>query len=98
MNKDQAQGAAREVGGKMEKSFGKATDNARNEAEGLAEQAAGSAQRIYGDAREAAQSAADYGKASYEEGSRAVAQRVEEQPFVTLAMAAAVGFVIARMI
>lgn len=98
MNKDQAQGSAREAAGKMEKSFGRATDDARASAEGLADQAGGAAQRVYGDAKEAAQSAADYGRAQYEEGSRAVVQRVEEQPFVTLAMAAAVGFVIARII
>ncbi len=98
MNKDQAQGSAREAAGRMEKSFSKATDSARMEGEGLADQAAGAAQRVYGDAKEAARGAADYGRAQYEEGSRAVVQRVEEQPFVTLAMAAAVGFVIARII
>ncbi|HTP38554.1 MAG TPA: CsbD family protein [Steroidobacteraceae bacterium] len=51
MNKDQVKGAAREVGGKLQKNAGRATGSTEQEVKGTAREIAGKAQKAYGDAK-----------------------------------------------
>lgn len=57
MHKDQAQGAAKDMGGKVKEAAGKLTGNARLEAEGHMDQAAGKVQKAVGDLKDGARDA-----------------------------------------
>lgn len=57
MHKDQAQGAAKDMGGKVKETTGKLTGNARLEAEGHMDQAAGKVQKAVGDLKDGAREA-----------------------------------------
>lgn len=52
MNKDQVKGTAKDVGGKIQESVGKAVGSRETEAKGLANQAEGKTQKAYGDVKE----------------------------------------------
>ena len=53
MNKDQVQGKAQDIGGKIQEKIGKVVGNADQQAEGLRNQVAGKAQEKLGDLKEA---------------------------------------------
>jgi uncharacterized protein YjbJ (UPF0337 family) len=53
MNKDQVQGKAQDIGGKIQEQIGKAVGNADQQAEGLKNQVAGKAQEKLGDLKQA---------------------------------------------
>ncbi|MGQ3015759.1 CsbD family protein [Phenylobacterium sp.] len=57
MHKDQAEGAAKDMGGKVKEAAGKLTGNERLEAEGHMDQAAGKVQKGVGDLKEGARDA-----------------------------------------
>jgi uncharacterized protein YjbJ (UPF0337 family) len=58
MNKDQIQGAAKNVGGKVQEEAGKLTGNTTQQAKGLAKQVEGKAQELVGDLKAAVDSVA----------------------------------------
>jgi uncharacterized protein YjbJ (UPF0337 family) len=58
MNKDQIQGAAKNVGGKVQEEAGKLTGNTTQQAKGLAKQVEGKAQERVGDLKAAVDSVA----------------------------------------
>ncbi|MDB5751682.1 MAG: CsbD-like protein [Ramlibacter sp.] len=53
MNKDQAQGVAKDALGKVQETAGQVTGNREQEAKGLLKQAEGKVQKTYGDAKDA---------------------------------------------
>ncbi|MDP1642624.1 MAG: CsbD family protein [Phenylobacterium sp.] len=57
MHKDQAEGAAKDMGGKVKEAAGKLTGNDRLEAEGHMDQAKGKVQKGVGDLKEGARDA-----------------------------------------
>jgi uncharacterized protein YjbJ (UPF0337 family) len=59
MNKDQINGTAKEIGGKIQEEAGKLTGNREQEAKGLGKQVAGKTQKKFGDAKEATKDAID---------------------------------------
>ena len=52
MNKDQATGAAKDIGGKLQEEMGKIVGNPHQEAEGLKKQVEGKLQKNVGDLKE----------------------------------------------
>jgi uncharacterized protein YjbJ (UPF0337 family) len=58
VNKDQIQGAAKNVGGKVQEQAGKLTGNTTQQAKGLAKQVEGKAQELVGDLKAAVDSVA----------------------------------------
>ena len=52
VNKDQVEGRAKEVAGKVQETFGKAVGSTTQQAKGLTKEVAGTAQAKYGDAKE----------------------------------------------
>ena len=54
MDENRIEGTARNLGGKVQEGWGKATGSTQTQAEGLANQAAGTAQDVYGQAADAA--------------------------------------------
>lgn len=59
MNKDQVKGAAKEVGGKVQRKFGEATGNESQQIEGAKRQVEGKVQKKVGDIKESIDDAAD---------------------------------------
>lgn len=59
MNKDQVQGTARDVVGKVQEEAGKLTRNKEQQAKGLTKQVSGKIQKNFGDAKEATKDAID---------------------------------------
>ena len=59
MNKDQINGAAKDLAGKAQKVMGKAVGSTEYEAKGLAKQAEGKIQKGYGDVKRTLSDAAD---------------------------------------
>lgn len=52
MNKDQAKGAAKDVGGKVQEEAGKLSGSKEHQAKGLAKQGEGKVQKGFGDLKE----------------------------------------------
>lgn len=52
MNKDQAQGVAKDALGKVQETAGQVTGNREQEAKGLVKQGEGKVQKTFGDAKE----------------------------------------------
>lgn len=59
MNKDQVKGAAKEIGGKIQKEVGKAVGSTEQELKGMKNQAEGNIQQKAGDLKEAAKDSID---------------------------------------
>ncbi len=59
MNKDQVEGKAKEVGGKLQQRIGEATGSKEQQIKGLGKQIEGKLQKKIGDVREAVNDAAD---------------------------------------
>ena len=54
MNEDRFAGTAKNMGGRVEQGFGRATGDVKSEVEGKIKQATGAAQDVYGQAKDAA--------------------------------------------
>jgi uncharacterized protein YjbJ (UPF0337 family) len=90
MNRDQVEGAARTLGGKVQEAAGSVTGDAKSRVEGLANQAAGRVQEGYGEATEAVAGA-------YEDAADGVRDFIETRPYTTAAIALCVGWLIGKM-
>jgi uncharacterized protein YjbJ (UPF0337 family) len=85
MDENRIEGTTRNVGGKVQESFGKVTDNARTQAEGLVNQTAGAAQDLYGQAADTAS------------GFEKVLRRtIETQPYTSAFVALGIGWLLGR--
>jgi uncharacterized protein YjbJ (UPF0337 family) len=103
MDKDRIVGSAKDYAGKVESTVGGIAGDAKTEAAGRVREATGSAQNLYGQAKDAARQASDaavgYAKDAYEnsgdtfrDGSKAIADKVQENPLGSMLIAGAIGF------
>ncbi len=108
MDKDRIAGSAKDFAGKIEDTVGGIAGDAKTQAAGKVREATGTAQNLYGQAKDAARDATDatvsYAKDAYEnsgdtlrDGSRALAQKVHENPLVALLVAGGIGFALAML-
>ncbi len=96
MDRNRISGTARQVGGRVEEGFGRATGDAATQAEGLVQQAQGVAEDLYGQARDAASDAAQAmrtGASSFEETLRST---IETRPYTSLLVAFCIGWLLGR--
>lgn len=100
MDSDRIKGAAKDVGGRIEETFGHATGNQQTRAEGVARQIEGKGQNLYGQAKDGMRDAGDLAGKAYDEGSHYVKQTAQSAgdtvgryPLSSLVLAGAVGFV-----
>lgn len=109
MDPDRIKGAAQDFGGKVQEAAGKVFGDTGTQAEGLVRQAAGKGQNVYGQAKDAlssaADSATDYANQAYrsagpqaERGTRAVRERVGDNPLTAVLIAGAIGYLLALAI
>ena len=90
MDENRAEGAVRNLGGKVQEEFGKVTGDARTQAEGLVNQAAGAAQNLYGQAADSARETAS----SFE---KALRHTIETQPYTSTLVAIGIGWLLGRL-
>jgi len=90
MDENRVEGTARNLGGKVQEGFDKATGNARTQAEGLANQAVGAAQDFYGQAADTTRETAS----SFE---KALRRTIETQPYTSTLVAIGIGWLLGRL-
>jgi uncharacterized protein YjbJ (UPF0337 family) len=97
MNGDRIEGAARNLGGKLEEGFGRATGDAKSQVEGKMNQVSGAAQDLYGQARETAGDAAAAVNRQAESLEKVLRDNIETRPYTAVAIALALGWFIGRL-
>jgi uncharacterized protein YjbJ (UPF0337 family) len=90
MDENRVEGTVRNVGGKVQEGFGRATGDAKTQVDGMANQAMGAAQDLYGQARDSAADSA----ASVDKWLR---NTIETQPYTTAAVALGIGWLLGRL-
>jgi uncharacterized protein YjbJ (UPF0337 family) len=107
MNEDRFAGTAKNVGGRVEQGFGRATGDMKTEVEGKMKQATGAAQELYGQAKDAAGDAYGQAKEVAGDAARSVQEHaapmeeflrnaIESRPYTSVAVALGVGWFIGR--
>jgi uncharacterized protein YjbJ (UPF0337 family) len=97
MDENRVAGTVRNVGGKVEESFGRVTGNAGVQAEGLVNRAAGAAQDLYGQARDSVADAAGAAQDTAFTLEKWLRRTVETQPYTTTIVAVCIGWLLGRM-
>ena len=96
MDEHRVAGAARQVGGKIEEGFGRATGDTASQIRGVFEQAQGGAERLYGEAKEAASEAAQGVRAAAVSFEDVIRTTIEERPYTAAAIALGIGWLLGR--
>jgi uncharacterized protein YjbJ (UPF0337 family) len=91
------EGAARNMSGKLEEGFGRATGDVKSQVEGTVKQAVGAAQDLYGQARETAGEAAAVVKRQAGSFEQTIRENVETRPYTAVAIALALGWFVGRL-
>jgi uncharacterized protein YjbJ (UPF0337 family) len=97
MNSDRMEGTVKNMGGKLEEGFGRATGDVKTQVEGTMKQAVGAAQDLYGQARDTASDAAATVRRQAGSLEETIRENVETRPYTAVAIALALGWFIGRM-
>jgi uncharacterized protein YjbJ (UPF0337 family) len=97
MDEHRIAGTAKNLGGKVEESFGRVTGDTKSQVEGMANQAAGAAQDLYGQARDSAADAAGAVRDSAASLEKWLHHTIETQPYTTALVAVGLGWLLGRM-
>jgi uncharacterized protein YjbJ (UPF0337 family) len=90
MDENRVEGNVRNVGGKVEEAFGRATGDTKTKVEGVMNQAAGTAQDLYGQGADVARQSAS----TFDAWLR---NRIETAPYTTAIAALGIGWLLGRM-
>jgi len=96
MDENRIAGTAKNVGGKVQESFGRATGDAETEAMGIANQVTGTAQDLHGQARDSASERAGAVRNSTSSLETMLRNFIENQPYIAVAIAAGLGWLFGR--
>ncbi len=96
MNEDRLVGNAKNLGGRMEEGFGRATGDVRAQVEGKAKQAEGAVQDAYGQVKETASDAVEAVRESASGAQDFLRTTIEERPYTAAAVALGIGYLIGR--
>jgi uncharacterized protein YjbJ (UPF0337 family) len=96
MNEDRVVGNAKNLGGRMEEGFGRATGDVKTQVEGKAKQAEGAVQDAYGQVKETASDAVEAIRESASDAEDFLRITIEERPYTAAAVALAIGYLIGR--
>jgi uncharacterized protein YjbJ (UPF0337 family) len=96
MDENRVAGTARNLGGKAEEAFGRATGNTKLEAEGAVNQINGTAQELYGQARDRASDVADTALQAGSSFEALLRNTIENQPYTAVAIALGIGWLLGR--
>jgi uncharacterized protein YjbJ (UPF0337 family) len=90
MDENRLEGTARNIGGKVQESVGRATGEAKTQAEGMANQVRGKSQDLYGQAADTARDTAS----NMDVWLR---NTIETQPYTTAIVALGIGWLLGRL-
>ena len=96
MDENRVSGAAKNLAGKMEEGFGRATGDAKTRVQGQARQAEGSIQELYGQAVDSAEDAIDAVRQIPASLDDTIRHYIESNPYTTAAIALGLGWLIGR--
>jgi uncharacterized protein YjbJ (UPF0337 family) len=96
MDDNSLSGTGKNLGGKVEEAFGRATGDAKTQAHGQMKQAEGSVQDLYGQAKESASDAVDAVRRMPGSVEDSVRDYIENNPYTTAAIALGLGWLIGR--
>jgi uncharacterized protein YjbJ (UPF0337 family) len=96
VDEDRLSGTAKNLGGKIEEGFGRATGDAKTQVRGQMKQAEGSAQDLYGQAKDSAGDAIDAVAKFSGSAEDAIRDYIENRPYTSVAIALALGWLIGR--
>jgi uncharacterized protein YjbJ (UPF0337 family) len=96
MDEHRVAGTARQVGGKIEEGFGRASGDTSSQIRGVFEQAQGGAERLYGEAREAAGEAAQGVRTAAVSFEDVIRTTIEQRPYTAAAIALGIGWLLGR--
>ena len=98
MNEDRLSGTARNLGGKIEEGFGRATGDTKTQLQGKATQLEGTLEDLYGQAKD---TAADTFEAARDVAGQAddfLRTTIEQRPYTTAAVCLGIGFFIGSLV
>jgi uncharacterized protein YjbJ (UPF0337 family) len=95
MNEDRVVGNAKNLGGRMEEGFGRATGDVKAQVEG-AKQAEGAVQDAYEQVKETASDAVEAIRESASGAQDFLRTTIEERPYTAAAVAFGIGYLIGR--
>jgi uncharacterized protein YjbJ (UPF0337 family) len=96
MDENRVSGAAKNLGGKMEEGFGRATGDAKTRVQEQMKQAEGSIQELYGQAVDSAEDAIDAVRQMPASVDDSIRHYIESNPYTTAAIALGLGWLIGR--
>ena len=96
MDENRIAGTARNIGGKAEEAFGRATGNTKVEAEGTVNRLTGAAQDLYGQARDSASDMAETARSGASSFENLLRNTIEQQPYTAVAVALGIGWLLGR--
>jgi uncharacterized protein YjbJ (UPF0337 family) len=97
MNEDRLTGTAKNLGGKVEEGFGRATGDAKTQFEGKARQAEGALQDLYGQAKDTAADTVEIMRERASDVDDFLRTTIEQRPYTTAAVCLALGFFIGSL-
>ena len=96
MDENRVSGTAKNLGGKMEEGFGRATGDTKTKLQGQARQVEGSIQDLYGQAVDSAEDAIDAVRQMPASVDDTIRHYIETNPYTTAVIALGVGWLIGR--
>ncbi len=96
MDENRVSGTAKNLAGKVEEGFGRATGDAKTRAQGQARQVEGSIQDLYGKAVDAAGDTIEAVKQMPGSVDDSIRHYIETNPYTTAAIALGIGWLIGR--
>ena len=97
MDENRVAGTARNIGGKAQEAYGRATGDAATTAEGAVNQIKGTAENLYGQARDSASDMADTARQAGSSFEAMLRNTIEQQPYTSAAIALGIGWLLGRM-
>jgi uncharacterized protein YjbJ (UPF0337 family) len=97
MDEHRMTGAVKNVGGKVEEAFGRATGDTKSQIQGVVDQAQGTAENLYGQAKDAASNAAEGLRKTTSSLEDIVRHTIEDRPYTAVAIALGLGWLFGRM-
>jgi uncharacterized protein YjbJ (UPF0337 family) len=96
MDQARLSGTAKNLGGKVEEGFGRATGDAKAQAHGQIKQAEGDLQDLYGQVKDSAADAVDAVRKMPGSVQDTLRDYIENKPYTAVAIALALGWLVGR--
>ncbi|MGB6446687.1 MAG: CsbD family protein [Xanthobacteraceae bacterium] len=96
MDEHRVTGTARNLGGKVEESIGRATGDTKSQVQGAMDRAQGAAENLYGQTKDAASDAAEGLRKKARSFEDMLRSTIEDKPYTAVAIALGLGWLLGR--